>query len=181
MRGNTLIVMKYQEAVDFLFSRLPAYHRIGKPAYKADLGNTLELDTYFGHHHRNYFTIHVAGTNGKGSVSHMLASILSTAGYNTGLYTSPHLKDFRERIKVNGEMIPCEEVAGFVEAHSKIIDRIKPSFFELTVAMAFDYFARRKVDVAVIETGLGGRLDSTNTIWTCWAIPLKRLHWKKQE
>ncbi len=156
--------MTYQETINFLFSQLPAYHRIGKPAYKADLRNTIELDNYFGHPHRNYIKIHVAGTNGKGSVSHMLASVLMTAGYRTALYTSPHLKDFRERIKINGEMIPCEEVVSFVEKHSNIINLLKPSFFEMTTAMAFDYFARQNVDVAVIETGLGGRLDSTNII-----------------
>ncbi len=156
--------MNYRETVEYLFSMLPAYHRIGKPAYKADLDNTLELDRLFGHPHARYLTLHVAGTNGKGSVSHMLASVLQEAGYRTGLYTSPHLKDFRERIRINGKMIPEDEVVSFVVRHDSIIRRIKPSFFEMTVAMAFDYFARMEADVAVIETGMGGRLDSTNII-----------------
>jgi dihydrofolate synthase/folylpolyglutamate synthase len=156
--------MTYNETVDYLFSLLPAYHRVGKPAYKGNLDNTLELDRYFGHPHRRFRTVHVAGTNGKGSVSHMTASMLQEAGYRTGLYTSPHLKDFRERIRINGMMIGKEEVVRFVEEHDGLIRRIKPSFFELTVALAFDYFARMEVDVAVIEVGMGGRLDSTNII-----------------
>ncbi|MBN1108517.1 MAG: bifunctional folylpolyglutamate synthase/dihydrofolate synthase [Bacteroidales bacterium] len=156
--------MKYAEAIEFLYSSLPAYHRIGKAAYRNNLDNTLALDDYFGHPHRQYKTIHVAGTNGKGSVSHMLASVLMEAGYSTGLYTSPHLKDFRERIMVNGVMISKPAVTGFVQKHRQLIDDLKPSFFEMTVAMAFDYFARVKTDVAVIETGMGGRLDSTNII-----------------
>ncbi|MHC1731911.1 MAG: folylpolyglutamate synthase/dihydrofolate synthase family protein [Bacteroidales bacterium] len=156
--------MTYAETVDYLFSMLPTYHRIGKPAYKGNLDNTLELDHAFGHPHRQFRTIHVAGTNGKGSVSHMTASVLQEAGYRTGLYTSPHLKDFRERIRVNGIMIGEDEVVRFVEEHDSLIRRVSPSFFELTVAMAFDYFAREKVDVAVIEVGMGGRLDSTNII-----------------
>jgi dihydrofolate synthase / folylpolyglutamate synthase len=156
--------MTYNQTIEFLYSRLPAYHRIGKAAYKNNLDNTIALDTYFGHPHRKFRTIHIAGTNGKGSVSHMIASVLQEAGYNTGLYTSPHLKDFRERMKVNGQMIPKREVSEFVKLHNGIIDIVQPSFFEMTVAMAFDYFARRKVDVAVIEAGLGGRLDSTNII-----------------
>ncbi len=156
--------MTYPEAVTYLFSRLPAYHRIGKAAYKANLDNTLVLDESLGHPHRAFRSIHVAGTNGKGSVSHMLASILQEAGYKTGLYTSPHLRDFRERIRVNGLMIPEEEVIGFIESHRALIESIEPSFFELTVAMAFDYFARMEVEVAVIEVGMGGRLDSTNII-----------------
>jgi dihydrofolate synthase/folylpolyglutamate synthase len=156
--------MTYAETLDFLFSRLPAYHRIGKAAYKNNLNNTLALDEYFGNPHRTYKTIHVAGTNGKGSVSHMIASVLQSAGYKTGLYTSPHLRDFRERIRINGEMIAEEEVISFVSAHLEIIERISPSFFEMSVAMAFDFFARSNIDVAVIEVGLGGRLDSTNII-----------------
>jgi dihydrofolate synthase / folylpolyglutamate synthase len=156
--------MTYSQTIEFLYSRLPAYHRIGKAAYKNNLDNTIALDTYFGHPHRKFRTIHIAGTNGKGSASHMIASVLQEAGYTTGLYTSPHLKDFRERIKVNGQMIPKREVSEFVKKHNGIIDIVQPSFFEMTVAMAFDYFARRKVDVAVIEAGLGGRLDSTNII-----------------
>lgn len=156
--------MNYNEAIEFLFSSLPMYQRVGSAAYKANLDNTLKLDEYFGHPHRSYPTIHVAGTNGKGSVCHMLASVLQEAGYRTGLYTSPHLIDFRERIRIDGEPVPEEEVTGFVTRHRKIIEKVHPSFFEMTVAMAFDYFARRKVEVAVIETGLGGRLDSTNIV-----------------
>jgi len=156
--------MTYSQTLEFLFSQLPAYHRIGKAAYKNDLKNTISLDNYFNNPHLKYRTIHIAGTNGKGSVSHMIASILQEAGYKTGLYTSPHLKDFRERIKVNGEMIPENDVVKFVTKHRNIIEIIKPSFFEMTVAMAFKYFAECHVDVAVIEVGLGGRLDSTNII-----------------
>jgi len=156
--------MTYKETTDYLYSMLPAYHRIGKAAYKGDLNNTLELDGYFDHPHARFRSVHVAGTNGKGSVSHMLASILQEAGYRTGLYTSPHLKDFRERIRINGMMISEEEVVSFVEKHDEAILKIKPSFFELTVATAFDYFARMGVQAAVIEVGMGGRLDSTNII-----------------
>jgi len=156
--------MTYSQTLEFLYSRLPAYHRIGKAAYKANLDNTIKLDKYFGHPHESYRTIHVAGTNGKGSVSHMIASILQEAGYRTGLYTSPHLRDFRERIKVNGEMIPKRDVTDFMRRHHEIIKSVSPSFFEMTVALAFDYFKRKNADVAVIETGLGGRLDSTNII-----------------
>jgi dihydrofolate synthase/folylpolyglutamate synthase len=156
--------MTYERTIEFLYSQLPVYHRIGKTAYKANLDNTFKLDRYFDHPHLKYKTVHVAGTNGKGSVSHMLASILYEAGYKTGLYTSPHLKDFRERIKVDGEMITEEEVVVFVETHKSVIDFIKPSFFELTVAMAFDHFANKKIDIGIIEVGLGGRLDSTNII-----------------
>lgn len=156
--------MNYKATLDYLYSRLPAYHRIGKAAYKNGLGNTLALDDYFGHPHKKYKTIHIAGTNGKGSVSHMLASVLMESGYRTGLYTSPHLKDFRERIRVNGRMIPKGEVTGFVKKHRAIIESVQPSFFELTAAMAFDYFGKAGCDVAVIETGMGGRLDSTNII-----------------
>ena len=156
--------MTYAETLDFLFTSLPMFQRIGSAAYKAGLDNTRRLDDYFNHPHRKYHTIHVAGTNGKGSTSHMLAAILQSAGYKTGLYTSPHLVDFRERIKINGEMIPEQEVIDFVEKHHPVIQEIKPSFFEMTVAMAFDYFARQQVDVTVIEVGMGGRLDSTNII-----------------
>jgi dihydrofolate synthase/folylpolyglutamate synthase len=156
--------MTYPQTLEYLFSQLPAYHRIGKAAYKSDLKNTQLLDNYFRNPHLSYSTIHVAGTNGKGSVSHIIASVLQEAGYRTGLYTSPHLKDFRERIKVNGAMIAEEEVVKFIEKHKNILESLKPSFFEMTVAMAFNYFAESKVDVAVIEVGLGGRLDSTNII-----------------
>lgn len=156
--------MNYNETLDFLYSQLPAYHSIGKAAYKNNLDNTLALDEYVGHPHLKYKTIHVGGTNGKGSVSHMIASVLQEAGYKTGLYTSPHLKDFRERIKVDGGMIPKREVTFFVKKHRELLDRVEPSFFEMTVAMAFDYFRKCNIDVAVVEVGLGGRLDSTNII-----------------
>ncbi|HOK61203.1 bifunctional folylpolyglutamate synthase/dihydrofolate synthase [Tenuifilum sp.] len=156
--------MTYNEALDYIYSHLPIFQRVGKAAYKADLGNTLKLDEYFGHPHRTFKTIHIAGTNGKGSTSHMLAAVLQKAGYRVGLYTSPHLRDFRERIRVNGEMIPEDEVAKFISQHKDFFDQIMPSFFEMTVALAFDYFSRMNLDVAVIEVGLGGRLDSTNII-----------------
>lgn len=156
--------MTYKETIEFLYSQLPVYHRIGKAAYKANLDNTVALDNYFNHPHLRYRTIHIAGTNGKGSVSHILASILQEAGYKTALYTSPHLKDYRERIRINGEMIAEEEVISFVENNIRIITELKPSFFELSVALAFRHFALQQVDIAVVETGLGGRLDSTNII-----------------
>ena len=156
--------MNYSQTMEFLYSQLPAYHRIGKAAYKNDLHNSLAFDDYLGRPHSRYRTIHVAGTNGKGSVSHMIASVLMEAGFKTGLYTSPHLKDFRERIKINGKMIPKRAVTGFVERHSAFIRSLEPSFFEMTVAMAFDYFADAGIEMAVIEAGLGGRLDSTNII-----------------
>ncbi|HAX94226.1 MAG TPA: dihydrofolate synthase [Bacteroidales bacterium] len=156
--------MDYNQTLEFMYSQLPAYHRIGKAAYKNDLENSLALDDYFGHPHLKYKCIHVAGTNGKGSVSHMLASVLQEAGYKTGLYTSPHLRDFRERIRINGRMIPKGEVTSFMRKHKAVIASLKPSFFEMTVALAFDYFAHAGVDIAVIEVGLGGRLDSTNII-----------------
>ena len=140
------------------------FHRVGKSAYKANLNNTITLDNYFKNPHKKFKTIHVAGTNGKGSVSHLIASILQDAGYKTGLFTSPHLKDFRERIKVNGLMITEEEVAEFIDNNIQIIKEVNPSFFELATIMAFEYFKNSKVDVAVIETGLGGRLDCTNII-----------------
>jgi len=156
--------MTYQQVLDFLFSQLPVYQRDGKAAYKANLDNTNALDDHFNQPHQNYLTIHVAGTNGKGSVSHMLASVLQQAGYKVGLYTSPHLKDFRERIKINGQMISEDAVISFVEQNKEIIKNLKPSFFEMTVALAFEYFSNEKVDIAVIEVGMGGRLDSTNII-----------------
>ena len=140
------------------------FTRIGSAAFKKDLTNTLALCKALGEPHQKIKTIHVAGTNGKGSTSHMLASILQEAGYKTGLYTSPHLKDFRERIRINGKMISEETVVQFVEKHQSIFEQIEPSFFEWTVALCFDYFAQEKVDIAIIETGLGGRLDSTNVI-----------------
>ena len=155
--------MTYQETLDYLFSKLPMFSRIGAAAYKEDLTNTIALCNYMGNPERKIKTIHIAGTNGKGSVSHMMAAILQSAGYKTGLYTSPHLKDFRERIKINGQMISELEVISFTSKMSDIIEKIQPSFFELTVAMAFDHFVDQ-IDIAVIETGLGGRLDSTNVI-----------------
>lgn len=156
----------YQQVLDFLYSQLPMFQRTGAAAYKDNLDNTIRLDEMFAHPHRSFKTIHVAGTNGKGSVSHMLASVLQEAGYKTGLYTSPHLKDFRERIRVNGKMISEDAVVQFTELFraKNEIEKLEPSFFELTVSMAFDYFRSLKVDVAVIEVGLGGRLDSTNII-----------------
>ncbi len=156
--------MTYKETLDFLYQNLPMYQRTGKAAYKADLDNTIELDKFLGHPHRSFKSIHIAGTNGKGSVSHMLASALQHNGFKTGLYTSPHLLDFRERIRVDGKPIPENRVVTFVDSIEEIIPKINPSFFEITVAMAFDHFAKEEVDVAIIETGLGGRLDSTNII-----------------
>lgn len=156
--------MNYQQTIDYLFSRLPMFSRIGAAAFKKDLTNTIKLCGFLGDPQKKFKSIHVAGTNGKGSVSHMLAAILQTAGYKTGLYTSPHLKDFRERIRVNGEMVEEEFVIDFTRRIQPLIEEIEPSFFEITVAMAFEYFAKQKVDVAVIEVGLGGRFDSTNII-----------------
>jgi dihydrofolate synthase / folylpolyglutamate synthase len=156
--------MTYQETLDYLFTRLPMFSRIGAAAIKKDLYNTIALCEALNDPHKKFKSIHIAGTNGKGSVSHMLAAILQTAGYKTGLYTSPHLHDFRERIKVNGEMITEEYVIDFTKRIQPMIDELEPSFFEITVAMAFEYFALEKVDIAVIEVGLGGRLDSTNII-----------------
>ncbi len=156
----------YQQVLDFLYGQLPMFQRTGPAAYKDNLDNTFRLDEMFDYPHHSFKTIHVAGTNGKGSVSHMLASVLQESGYKTGLYTSPHLKDFRERIRVNGEMISEEAVVQFTELFTEKNESVKlePSFFELTVSMAFDYFRSQKVDIAVIEVGLGGRLDSTNII-----------------
>ena len=156
--------MNYQETINYLFSQLPMFQRTGKAAYKANLDATLALDAYFEHPHKNFKCIHVAGTNGKGSVSHTLASVLQSAGYKVGLYTSPHLRDFRERVKINGEMISENAVVDFVASHKTKFEELTPSFFEMTVALAFDYFAKEQVDIAVIEVGLGGRLDSTNII-----------------
>jgi dihydrofolate synthase / folylpolyglutamate synthase len=157
-------VVTYSETIDYLFTRLPMFSRIGPAALKKDLHNTLEICRILGNPQNKFRSIHVAGTNGKGSVSHMLAAVLQTAGYKTGLYTSPHLYDFRERIKVNGLKVPEEFVIAFTEKMKPHIETIEPSFFEITVAMAFEYFAEQKVDIAIIETGLGGRLDSTNVI-----------------
>ncbi|QMW05578.1 bifunctional folylpolyglutamate synthase/dihydrofolate synthase [Spirosoma foliorum] len=156
--------MQYPEALDYLYSRLPVFHRIGAKALKPGLGNTLALCEALGNPQNQFRTIHVAGTNGKGSSSHMLAAIYQSAGYRVGLYTSPHLQSFTERFRLNGQPMPEAEVAAFVEQHQALIESVEPSFFEVTVAMAFDYFARQQVDVAIIEVGLGGRLDSTNVI-----------------
>lgn len=156
--------MNYQQTIDYLYSQLPLFSKVGAAALKHDLLNIRELCTLLGHPETRFPSIHIAGTNGKGSTSHMLSAILQQAGYKTGLYTSPHLYDFRERIKINGAMIPEEHVVEFVHRLRSRIDTIQPSFFELTVAMAFEYFASEKVDIAIIETGLGGRLDSTNVI-----------------
>src|SRR5690606_8302692 len=156
--------MDYQAAENSLYARLPMFQRIGGAAYKNDLSNIRALSKALGNPHLKFPAIHIAGTNGKGSTSHMLASILQEAGYKTGLTTSPHLKDFLERIRVNGEMCSQEFVVDFVETHQEKISSLEASFFEVAIAMAFDYFAHEQVDIAVIETGMGGRLDSTNII-----------------
>ena len=157
---------RYKHTLDFLYNRLPMYQRTGPAAYKNTLDNTLKLDELFDFPHHQFKSIHVAGTNGKGSCSHILASVLQEAGYKVGLYTSPHLIDFRERIRVNGEMISENAVVEFVDQFREANKsaNLEPSFFEITVAMAFDYFRKTKVDIAVVEVGLGGRLDSTNII-----------------
>ncbi|MGV3766125.1 MAG: bifunctional folylpolyglutamate synthase/dihydrofolate synthase [Chitinophagaceae bacterium] len=156
--------MTYAETLEYLYARLPMFTRIGAAAIKKDLTNTLLLCEKAGNPHKQFRSIHIAGTNGKGSVSHILASVFQEAGYKTGLYTSPHLQDFRERIRINGAMIPEEKVIRFTEDYKAYFEAIEPSFFEVTVALAFHYFAEQQVDIAVIETGLGGRLDSTNVI-----------------
>ena len=156
--------MNYPDTIDYLFQKLPIYQRSGKSAYKADIGNIVEACCILGNPHLDFKSIHVAGTNGKGSCSHMMSSILQEAGYKVGLYTSPHLKDFRERIKINGKMISENQVINFVNANKDEFEKINMSFFEMTVAMAFQYFSDEKVDIAIIESGLGGRLDSTNII-----------------
>lgn len=156
--------MNYQETLHYLFTKLPMFSRIGAAAFKKDLTNTIRLCNALGDPQHKFKSIHIAGTNGKGSTSHMLAAVLQEAGYKTGLYTSPHLKDFRERIKINGVMCDEDFVVDFTERIQPLINEIEPSFFEITVAMAFDYFAKHEVDVAVIEVGLGGRFDSTNII-----------------
>lgn len=154
----------YQETLDYLYAKLPMYNRIGAAAIKNNLDNTLAICSFLGNPEKKFPSIHIAGTNGKGSSSHMLASIFQAAGYKTGLYTSPHLYDFRERIKVNGQMCPETFVTSFTNKVKPIIEEIEPSFFEITVGMAFDYFEQEHCDIAIIETGLGGRLDSTNVI-----------------
>ena len=156
--------MNYNETLNWMFNKLPMYQRIGASAYKADLNTTIEIINYLDTPQHSFKSIHIAGTNGKGSTSHSLASVFQEAGYKTGLYTSPHLRDFRERIRINGEMIPENEVVEFIEKHKNKLEELELSFFEMTVAMAFDYFRKEKVDIAIIEVGMGGRLDSTNVI-----------------
>ncbi len=156
--------MTYEETVQYLYDSTPVFEHVGASAYKEGLQNTLAMDEHFGHPHRQYKTIHITGTNGKGSCSHTLAAILQAKGLKVGLYTSPHLVDFRERIRINGEMISKEEVVKFVETERPFFEPLHPSFFELTTALAFKYFAEQEVDIAVIEVGLGGRLDCTNII-----------------
>lgn len=156
--------MNYRDAVDYLFNQMPMFERDGKSGYKEGLSNTKALDEHFGHPHKSYKTIHIAGTNGKGSCSHTIAAILQSSGYKVGLYTSPHIIDFNERIKVNGSKIPEAYVISFIEENKDFIDSLHPSFFEVTTAMAFKYFKDQNVDIAVIEVGLGGRLDCTNII-----------------
>jgi dihydrofolate synthase / folylpolyglutamate synthase len=157
-------VMNYKKTLDYLYEQLPMFHRVGSAAYKANLDNTIAICKLLGNPENKFRSIHIAGTNGKGSTSHMIAAVFQAAGYKTGLYTSPHLKDFRERIRINGKMIPRKKVTGFVEKYKEDFERIRPSFFEWTVGLAFDHFANEKVDIAIIEVGLGGRLDSTNVI-----------------
>jgi dihydrofolate synthase / folylpolyglutamate synthase len=156
--------MTYNQTISYLYSLLPVFHRIGAKAFKADLQNILAISEHLGNPHLKFKSIHVAGTNGKGSTSHFMASILQEAGYKVGLHTSPHLKNFTERFRINGVAIDEQNVVDFVEEHKEFIEKLKPSFFELSVGLAFQYFAQEAVDIAVIEVGLGGRLDSTNII-----------------
>ena len=156
--------MNYTDTLEWMYNKLPMYQRVGGAAYKVGLDNTVALLELLGNPHRNFKSVHVAGTNGKGSTSHMLASIFQEAGYKTGLYTSPHLRDFRERIRINGEMIPEDCVVDFIAQHQEEFEKIGLSFFEMTVGMAFDYFSHEQVDIAIVEVGMGGRLDSTNLI-----------------
>lgn len=156
--------MNYNETLSWMYNKLPMFHRIGAAAYKADLSNTIKLLDYLGNPQNAFRSIHIAGTNGKGSSSHMIASVLQEAGYKTGLYTSPHLTDYRERIRINGEVIEKEYVHAFVEKHRETFEEMGLSFFEMTTGLAFDYFSQQNLDAAVIETGMGGRLDSTNLI-----------------
>lgn len=156
--------MNYKDTLAWMFEKLPIYHRIGAAAYKADLTNTLNLLNHLGNPQNNFKSIHIAGTNGKGSTSHMIASVLQEAGYKTGLFTSPHLTDYRERIRINGEVIDQAYVSNFIEKNKDEFEAMGLSFFEMTTGLAFDYFSSQKVDVAVVETGMGGRLDSTNLL-----------------
>ncbi|MBL4656856.1 MAG: bifunctional folylpolyglutamate synthase/dihydrofolate synthase [Flavobacteriales bacterium] len=154
----------YKDTLKYLFDQLPMYQRIGKAAYKADLQNTIDLCDALGNPQNDFRSIHIAGTNGKGSVAHMLASVLQESGLKVGLYTSPHYKDFRERVRINGEVISEEAVVSFVDSYKSDFERIQPSFFEMTVGLAFEHFKNEKVDIAILETGMGGRLDSTNIV-----------------
>ncbi|MCX6243356.1 MAG: bifunctional folylpolyglutamate synthase/dihydrofolate synthase [Bacteroidetes bacterium] len=156
--------MTYSETLDYIYSHLPMYHRIGPAAYKADLNTTIAICNMLGNPQDSFRSVHIAGTNGKGSTSHLLASVLQECGFSVGLFTSPHLKDFRERIRVNGKMIPEEKVTGFIDKHKADFEKLNPSFFEMTAGLAFDFFREEKIDIGVIEVGLGGRLDSTNVI-----------------
>ena len=153
------MTMNYEETIEYLYNSAPMFQKVGSSAYKEGMENSFLIDSHLNHPHTCYKTIHVAGTNGKGSTSHLLASILQEAGYKVGLYTSPHLLDFRERIKINGQMISKEFIVNFIAEHSAFFETIQPSFFELTTGMAFAYFAKKKVDIAIIEVGLGGRLE----------------------
>lgn len=173
-------MLSYEATLEFLYANLPMFQRVGAAAYKADLTNTIALCEELGNPQHQFKSVHIAGTNGKGSSSHMLAAILQTAGYKTGLYTSPHLKEFTERIRINGSEVSKSFVIDFVERIRPAIARIQPSFFEITVAMAFDYFAQQKVDIAIIEVGLGGRLDSTNVI-TPLASLITNISWDHKE
>jgi dihydrofolate synthase/folylpolyglutamate synthase len=172
--------MDYQQTLTYLYNRLPMFHRIGKQAYKADLQNTIALCAHLQNPHNRIKFLHIAGTNGKGSTSHLLAAILQSAGYKTGLYTSPHLKSFTERIRVNGQEISQEAVVHFVGEHQAFIEQLQPSFFEMTVGMAFDEFDRQGVDIAVVEVGLGGRLDSTNIITPELSV-ITNISWDHQD
>ena len=156
--------MNYSETIEYLFQRLPIYQRSGVSAYKSDIGNIVKASTILGNPHLNFKSVHIAGTNGKGSTAHMISSVLQESGYKVGLYTSPHLKDFRERIRINGKIISQKTVVDFIEKYKTKFEEIDMSFFEMTVAMAFHHFSEEKVDIAIIECGLGGRLDSTNII-----------------
>jgi len=155
---------QYQATLNHLYQQLPMFQRVGSTAFKKDLTNIIALCEQLGQPHEKFPSIHIAGTNGKGSTTHLLGAMLQASGLKVGFYTSPHYKDFRERIKINGKLIGKRQVVNFVEKHTEVLEKIKPSFFEITVALAFDYFAQQKVDIAIIETGLGGRLDSTNII-----------------
>ena len=162
--------MTYQQTIDYLYASQPAFHLVGAKAYKPGLQNTLHLMQHLGNPHEQLRAVHVAGTNGKGSTSHLIAAVLQAQGYKVGLFTSPHLVDFRERIRVSGEMISKEAVVDFVEENRTFLDELRPSFFETTMALAFSYFAEQQVDIAVVEVGLGGRLDSTNILFPLLSV-----------